>query len=112
MEIYGNPTTFNFEIVLRENIVSHEYMRRTARSMTSWGEVIDEIYGHVQHVEPWMSGNVRGPSTAFCLLYRMMELKLNEDQIRRTIEHKDSPYIRAVRFSLGMAPTDILNTIC
>lgn len=96
MEQYGNEH-YNVERVLRENINGHEYMRRTAREMSTWDEVVEEIYRTVDHVEPWMSGNVRGPSTAFCLLYRLFEIKLTEDQVVETITCKDSPYIRAVR---------------
>lgn len=98
MEQYGNEH-FNVERVLRENINNHEYTRRTARELATWDAVIDEIYNTVNHVEPWMSGNVRGPSTAFCLLYRLFELKITEDQVHETISCKDSPYIRAVRLS-------------
>lgn len=29
----------------------------------------------VQDVEPWMSGNARGPSTAFTLLYRLCQVR-------------------------------------
>lgn len=38
-----------------------------------FSRIIDEIYNGVDHVEPWMSGNVRGASTAFCLLHRLFE---------------------------------------
>jgi pre-mRNA-splicing factor 38B len=96
MEQYGNEH-YNVERVLRENINGHEYMRKTVRSMSTWDEVVDEIYRAVDHVEPWMSGNIRGPSSAFCLLYRLFELKLTEEQIQDTITCKDSVYIRAVR---------------
>ena len=96
MEQYGSDQ-FNIERVLRENINGHEYMRRTAREMSTWEEIVDEIYRAVEHVEPWMSGNIRGPSSAFCLLYRLFELKLTEEQIQETITCKDSVYIRAVR---------------
>lgn len=44
-----------------------------------------------------MSGNARGPSTAFCLLYKFFTMKLTEKQIRDTLDHPDSPFIRAVR---------------
>lgn len=98
MEQYGNDN-FNVERVLRENINGHEYMRRTARELATWDAVIDEIFNTVDQVEPWMSGNVRGPSTAFCLLYRLFELKITEDQVHETISCKDSAYIRAVRKS-------------
>lgn len=102
MEQYGNEH-YNVERVLRENINGHEYMRRTAREMSTWDEVVEEIYRTVDHVEPWMSGNVRGPSTAFCLLYRLFEIKLTEDQVVDTITCKDSPYIRAVRSTMFCA---------
>lgn len=98
MEQYGNDN-FNVERVLRENINGHEYVRRTARELATWEALIDEIYSAVDQVEPWMSGNVRGPSTAFCLLYRLFEMKITEDQLHETISCKDSPYIRAVRRS-------------
>jgi pre-mRNA-splicing factor 38B len=66
MEQYGNDQ-FNMERVLRENISTNEYMRRTARPMETMKAITDEIWNVVDHVEPWMSGNLRGPSTAFCL---------------------------------------------
>lgn len=63
---------------------------------------MDEIYECVEDVEPWMSGNARGPSTAFSLLHRLFTLKLSSKQVKETINHHDSPYIRAV--SAGRAP--------
>lgn len=57
---------------------------------------MDEIYECVEDVEPWMSGNARGPSTAFSLLHRLLTLNLTSKQIKDTINHPDSPYIRAV----------------
>lgn len=47
-------------------------------------------------MEPWLAGNARGPSTAFCLLYRLFELKPSEEEVQATINHEDSVYIRAV----------------
>ena len=43
-----------------------------------------------------MSGNARGPSTAFNLVYRLCQLHPTAKQIRVLLDHKDSPYIRAV----------------
>jgi pre-mRNA-splicing factor 38B len=75
--------------------------------------LVDEMYNEVTHVEPWMSGNARGPSTAFCILYRLFTLaptrKLGDDgddetqfledtQIKHLLDHGDSPYIRAIGF--------------
>ena len=70
MEQYGNTATYNMESVLRKNIVDSEYYRDTCLKLTSWAQVVDEIYYSVADVEPWMSGNARGASTAFCLLHR------------------------------------------
>lgn len=55
-----------------------------------------QIYYSVSHVEPWMSGNARGASSAFCLLFRLGQLKPTEDQVQELLDHGDSPYIRAV----------------
>ena len=43
-----------------------------------------------------MSGNARGASSAFCLLFRLAQLKPTEDQVQELLDHGDSPYIRAV----------------
>ena len=59
---------------------------------------MDEIYNEVDHVEPWMSGNARGPSTAFCLLYRLFTMELDDRNVNHLIRHRDSPYIRALGF--------------
>lgn len=48
-----------------------------------------------------MSGNARGASSAFCLLFRLAQLKPTDDQVQAMLEHEDSPYIRAV----GAKPT-------
>lgn len=58
---------------------------------------MDEIYENVEDVEPWMSGNARGPSTAFSLLHRLLTLRLDSQQVKALLNHRDSPYIRAVR---------------
>ena len=73
MEQYGNAS-YNVESVLRKNIVDSEYFRDTCGKLGSWSEVVDQIYYDVTSVEPWMSGNARGASTAFCLLYRSVSL--------------------------------------
>jgi len=76
------------------NILSSEYFKELYRLKT-YHEVIDEIYSCVEHVEPWMTGNCRGPSTAFCLLYKFFTMKLTVKQMHGLLKHPDSPYIRA-----------------
>eukprot|EP00884_Botryococcus_braunii_P000002 jgi/Botrbrau1/10001/Bobra.0012s0090.1 len=95
---HGNLTTFNMENVLRSNIVNSEYFRDTCGKLNSCDELIDEIYYSVSDAEPWMSGNARGASSAFCLLYRLFLLQPTEEDLQRMLDHEDSPYIRVVGF--------------
>ncbi|KAK9909028.1 hypothetical protein WJX75_006237 [Coccomyxa subellipsoidea] len=98
LEQYGNTTTYNVESVLQKNIANSEYFRDTCTKLSTWEEVVDEIYYSVQDVEPWMSGNARGASTAFCLLYRLFTIAPTKQQVKYLLDHTDSPYIRAVGF--------------
>nr|GMC56899.1 pre-mRNA splicing factor SR-like 1 isoform X1 [Ipomoea batatas] len=93
----GKPIDQLLEKVLSMNILSSDYFRDLLRLKT-YHEVIDEIYNQVDHVEPWMTGNCRGPSTAFCLLYKFFTMKLTVKQMHGLLKHPDSPYIRAVGF--------------
>jgi pre-mRNA-splicing factor 38B len=96
MEIYGNASTFNLENVLRQNITACEYYRRDCTALADWQSVIDEIYNAVEDVEPWIGGNARGPSSAFCLLHRLFTLRMSIEEVSATLNHADSPFIRAV----------------
>ncbi|XP_051117610.1 pre-mRNA splicing factor SR-like 1 isoform X1 [Andrographis paniculata] len=93
----GRPIDQLLEKVLCMNILSSDYFRDLLRLKT-YHEVIDEIYVTVTHVEPWMTGNCRGPSTAFCLLYKFFIMKLTVKQMHGLLKHPDSPYIRAIGF--------------
>lgn len=93
----GKPIDTLLEKVLCMNILSSDYFKELYRLKT-YHEVIDEVYNQVDHVEPWMTGNCRGPSTAFCLLYKFFTMKLTVKQMQGLLNHGDSPYIRAVGF--------------
>ncbi|RVW47613.1 Pre-mRNA splicing factor SR-like 1 [Vitis vinifera] len=86
------------------NILSSDYFKELYRLKT-YHEVIDEIYNQVDHVEPWMTGNCRGPSTAFCLLYKFFTMKLTVKQMHGLLKHPDSPYIRADRLAIAIDST-------
>lgn len=96
MEQHGNTTTYNLESVLRQNILNSDYYTKTVVNLTSWQDVVDEIFYSVKDCEPWLGGNARGASTAFCLLYRLFELCPTVQDVRNLCDHPDSPYIRAV----------------
>ena len=85
-----NGKSYNLERVLRSNIVYSDYYRQLCK-VTDFMELVDEIYNEVDHCEPWMSGNARGPSTAFCNLFRLCTMELEDAQITHLIRHRDSP---------------------
>lgn len=93
----GRPIDTLIEKVLSMNILSSDYFKELFKLKT-YHEVVDEIYNQVDHVEPWMTGNCRGPSTAFCLLYKLFTMKVTVKQMHGLLKHPDSPYIRAIGF--------------
>ncbi|KAK4274994.1 hypothetical protein QN277_018143 [Acacia crassicarpa] len=93
----GKPIDSLLEKVLCMNILSSDYFKELYQLKT-YHEVVDEIYNEVDHVEPWMTGNCRGPSSAFCLLYKFFTMKLTVKQMHGLLKHPDSPYIRAIGF--------------
>ncbi|TVU12687.1 hypothetical protein EJB05_46341, partial [Eragrostis curvula] len=98
MEIQSvRPIEVLMEKVLSVNILSSDYFKELYRFKT-YHEVVDEIYNQVDHVEPWMTGNCRGPSSAFCLLYKLFTMKVTVNQMHGLLKHPDSPYIRAIGF--------------
>ncbi|KAF9596777.1 hypothetical protein IFM89_013324 [Coptis chinensis] len=98
----GKPIDSLLEKVLCMNILSSDYFNELYRLKT-YHEIIDEIYNQVDHVEPWMTGNCRGPSIAFCLLYKFFTMKLTVKQMHGLLKHADSSYIE-----FGVAP-DVSN---
>ncbi|CAL5036653.1 unnamed protein product [Urochloa decumbens] len=99
MEIQSSGRSIDvlMEKVLSVNILSSDYFKELYKFKT-YHEVVDEIYHQVDHVEPWMTGNCRGPSSAFCLLYKFFTMKLTVNQMHGLLKHPDSPYIRAIGF--------------
>ena len=65
-------------------------------SMLMSDRTASQVYYKVDNVEPWMSGNARGATSAFCLLVRLGQLKPTDEQVQQLLDHTDSPYIRAV----------------
>lgn len=98
------------------NIQQSPYFKNNLFQLKTYHEVVDEIYYHVRHMEPWeqgsrkvsgqtgMCGSVRGVgaggiiSTPFCILFKLYTLRLTRKQVNGLIRHKDSPYIRGLGF--------------
>ncbi|KAJ9059128.1 hypothetical protein DSO57_1005631 [Entomophthora muscae] len=85
----------NLNNLVHTNILSSPYFRELG-NIDGYLEAIDEIYLHVKYLDPFATGSV--PSSAFCLLFRLWELRLSCKQVYTLLDHKDSPYIRAIGF--------------
>jgi pre-mRNA-splicing factor 38B len=110
--VFGNSTSFNLNSMLHRNISSSSYFISLCTSVTDWKALVDEVYYKVTHVEPFGSHGVNAPSTAFCLLYRMMTLRCTEKQMHAMLNHLDSPYIRCIGFlylRYATDPTELMN---
>eukprot|EP01138_Halocafeteria_seosinensis_P003543 gb/GECG01003622.1/.p1 GENE.gb/GECG01003622.1/~~gb/GECG01003622.1/.p1 ORF type:complete len:583 (+),score=70.31 gb/GECG01003622.1/:1-1749(+) len=97
LPIWGSKRTLNMEKLLANNIVTSDYFR-SLKALGTFNEVVDEIYTRVEYVEPWAAGTARAPSSAFCLLFKIGCLRITKKQLMTLLNHKDSPYIRAIGF--------------
>lgn len=97
MQCHGNATTTNFEGVLARNVEMSDYLQQL-QSVETVNELIDEVYNEVVHVEPWMGRGAAGASSAFVLVRRLAQLEPTDKELTAMLQHKDSPYIRAVGF--------------
>ena len=116
LKLWGNQVTMNLNPMIHTNITQSPYFKTNLVELTTYHEVIDEIYYKVDHLEPWeknsrrmggqsgMCGGVRGVggggivSTAYCLLFKLYTLKLTRKQLQSLLDHPDSPYIRGLGF--------------
>eukprot|EP00903_Cladosiphon_okamuranus_P018664 g17178.t1 len=97
LPIHGNDRTFNLNTLLAQTILASEYFKGLA-AITTYLEVVDEIYSYCDHVAPWAPGTSRVPSSAFCLLMKLFVMKLTRPQMNEILVHEDSPFIRAIGF--------------
>ncbi|GBC02459.1 hypothetical protein RclHR1_04640002 [Rhizophagus clarus] len=95
LETWGSETTMNLNNILYQNIQASPYFKHLYELKT-YHEVIDEIFNHVESLEPFLKGTTA--STAFCLLYKLWTLRLTVKQVNGLIQHTDSPHIRALGF--------------
>ena len=95
LPVHGNPTTFNLNPLLHQNILDADYFRALYQ-LQSYHEVIDEVHARVTHVEPWQAGTSRLASTAFCLLLKFMTMRLTRKQVSGLLETSDQPLVRAI----------------
>lgn len=92
-----NPTTYNVNNLLRENILASEYFK-SLYSLHTFNEIVDEIFNYADHAEPYCAGSSRAPSTLFCCLYKLFTMRLKEHEVQALLDHTDSPYLRCAGF--------------
>jgi pre-mRNA-splicing factor 38B len=98
LPLWGPEDSFHLNPLLLRNIKYSPYFQKCCQNLNDWNAVVDDIYYQVQHVQPFQTADSKTPSTAFCLLLRMLTLRMTEHQLKLMLEHADSPYIRAVGF--------------
>jgi len=96
LHLWGPDDSFHFNPMLLQNIIKSNYFQKCCRDLTDWNAIVDEIYYQVKHLQPWAAGSNKEPSTAFCLLLRLLTLRCTEKQMQLLLDHPDSPYIRAI----------------
>ncbi|SAL95086.1 hypothetical protein [Absidia glauca] len=95
LETWGNQDTMNMNPIIYQNILDSRYFQGLYEK-TTYHDVVNEVYNQVTNVAPFVTGTT--PSTAFCCLYKLWTMRLTVKQLEHMIDHKDSPYIRAVGF--------------
>ena len=93
----GNPTTYNINNLLHQNIMENEYFRALYQLKT-YHEVLDEIRICAKHVEPWATGTSRTPSSAFCLLLKLLVMKMTYKQMNGILNCEDNAFVRCIGF--------------
>lgn len=68
-------------------------------ALKSFTEILQEIIDNVFYVEAWAVGMSGVPSTLFCCLYKLMLLKLTENEVD-FLKDNSNPYVRCVGFLL------------
>lgn len=98
LPLWGPADSFHINPLLLQNIIQSPYFQKTCENLTDWNAVVDDIYYQVKHLQPFQTAGTKTPSSAFCLLLRLLTLRMTEHQLKLTLEHVDSPFIRGIGF--------------
>jgi pre-mRNA-splicing factor 38B len=94
--LWGTDDSFHLHPMLLRNLIQSAYFQKCCENLQNWNAVIDEIYYQVKSLQPFQVSTT--PSTAFCLLLRLMTMRMTSHQLDLTLNHADSPYIRGIGF--------------
>eukprot|EP00913_Durusdinium_trenchii_P029457 g27610.t1 len=123
-----NKQTYNFNSMLRDQILKNTYFKTLVKidtfegimddaflqsllfswsklnllqnhlSKCSWPTQTTEMYQYVETAETYGGGSTTVPSSLFCCLYRLFTIGLSYDELSLLCESKDWPYIRCCGF--------------
>jgi len=85
---------YNIEELVADIVVNSEYYKSLFR-FTSVDAVIEEFLKHAKNLEPRIPGLSRKASTAFCILYKLLSMKLTKPKAMRIVHHKE-PLVRCL----------------
>lgn len=112
-----NKQTFNFNSMLRDQILKNTYFK-TLVNIDTFEGIVDEMYQHVESAETYGGGTTTVPSSLFCCLYRLFTIGISYDELNQLLDSKDWPCIRCCGFlyiRFGCAPErlwDFLGEYC
>jgi pre-mRNA-splicing factor 38B len=96
LPLWGDDKSFHFNPLLLRNTIQSSYFQKCCQNLRDWNAVVDEIYYQVKDLRVFQVG--KQPGSAFCLLLRLLTLRMTQQQLDATLSHVDSPYIRAMGF--------------
>jgi len=88
-------STYNLNTILAQNIYECSYFKNVITELNDLDDILEEIVAEVWHLEPTTKN--RTPSRAFCLLFRLMVMKLNEEKLTKCLNH-DCPFVRGIGY--------------
>lgn len=93
----GDPISCNLNPLILNNILSCQYFKEVVASK-GFNEILEEIVNNVTYTDPFAIGVTGVPSTMFCCLYKLMLIKLTENQIKFMLSYCDNVFIRCAGF--------------
>jgi len=93
----ANTKTFGLSGLLQTHVVECAHYK-SLLTLETFDQLVDETYQFANSVEPYMANSGTLPSALFCCLYRFLTMGLDGHNLKRLLEHAESPYIRCCGF--------------
>eukprot|EP00927_Polykrikos_kofoidii_P083542 TRINITY_DN8578_c0_g2_i1.p1 TRINITY_DN8578_c0_g2~~TRINITY_DN8578_c0_g2_i1.p1 ORF type:complete len:695 (+),score=150.53 TRINITY_DN8578_c0_g2_i1:190-2085(+) len=93
----ANVKNYGFSGLLQTHVVECAHFK-SLLSLETFEQLVDETYQFANNVEPYMTNSGTLPSALFCCLYRFLTLGIDARQLKRLMDHQESPYIRCCGF--------------